>query len=84
MKARHKRTDLFHVVVIPRLMTPRWRRLFNKACDFLFIVSPGPSFVLTPMGWDRSSFLTLQALVSQASPIAGGNGKGPACSARYE
>ena len=44
LKARHKRTDLFHVVVIPRLMTPRWRRLFNKACDFSFIVSPGPPF----------------------------------------
>jgi len=44
LKARHKRTDLFHVVVIPRLMTPRWRRLFNKACDFSFIVSPGSSF----------------------------------------
>ena len=44
LKARHKRTELFHVVVIPRLMTPRWRRLFNKACDFSFIVSPGPPF----------------------------------------
>ena len=31
LKARHKRTDTFHVVLIPRLMTPRWRRLFNKA-----------------------------------------------------
>ena len=44
LKARHKRTDLFHVVVIPRLMTPRWRRLFNKSCDFSFVVSPGSSF----------------------------------------
>jgi hypothetical protein len=44
LKARHKRTDLFHVVVIPRLMTPRWRQLFNKACNFSFIVSPGPLF----------------------------------------
>ncbi len=25
LKARHKRTDLFHVVVIPWLMTPRWQ-----------------------------------------------------------
>ena len=41
LKARHKRTDTFHVVLIPRLMTPRWRRLFNKACDFTFVVSPG-------------------------------------------
>lgn len=44
LKARHKRTDTFHVLLIPRLMTPRWRRLFNKACDFLFVVSPGSSF----------------------------------------
>jgi hypothetical protein len=44
LKARHKRTDTFHVVVIPRLMAPRWRRLFNKACDFIFVVSPGALF----------------------------------------
>jgi hypothetical protein len=24
MKSRHKRLDIFHVVVIPRLMAPRW------------------------------------------------------------
>ena len=44
LKARHKRTDTFHVVVIPRLMTPRWRRLFNKACDFTFVAPAGVSF----------------------------------------
>ena len=44
LKARHKRLDTFHIVLIPRLMTPRWRRLFNKACDFNFVVSPGHSF----------------------------------------
>jgi hypothetical protein len=44
LKARHKQTDTFHVLLIPRLMTPRWRHLFNKACDFSFIVSPGSSF----------------------------------------
>ena len=43
-KARHKRTDTYHVIVIPRLMAPRWRRLFNKTCDFSFVVSPGASF----------------------------------------
>ena len=40
LKAQHKRTDTFHLILIPRLMTPRWRRLFNKACDFTFAVSP--------------------------------------------
>jgi hypothetical protein len=44
LKARHKRTDIFHVVLIPRLMAPRWRRLFSKACDFTFVVSPGALF----------------------------------------
>ena len=44
LKARHKRTNTFHVLLIPRLMTPRWRCLFNKACDFSFVVSPGSSF----------------------------------------
>ena len=43
-KARHKRTDTYHVLAIPRLMAPRWRRLFNKVCDFSFVVSPGTSF----------------------------------------
>jgi len=44
LKARHKRTDTFHVLLVPRLMTPRWRRLFNKACDFSFVVSPGCAY----------------------------------------
>ena len=44
LKSRHKRSDLLHVVVIPRLMAPRWRRLFNKVCDFTCDVSPGPPF----------------------------------------
>jgi hypothetical protein len=44
LKARHRRTNTFHVVLIPRLMLPRWRCLFNKACDFTFVVSPGALF----------------------------------------
>lgn len=34
LKARHKRTDTFHIIALPRLMTPRWRRLFWKLVDF--------------------------------------------------
>jgi len=49
LMARHKRTDTFHVILVPRLMTPRWRRLFNKVCDFTFIVPPGSSFWPTNM-----------------------------------
>jgi hypothetical protein len=51
--AWHKRPDTFHVVLIPWLMTPRWRRLFNKACDFTFIISPGtlfwPTYMFKPL-----------------------------------
>ena len=48
-KARHKRTDTFHVLAIPRLVSTRWRRLFNKVCDFTFVASPGVSFWPTNM-----------------------------------
>lgn len=41
LKARHKRTDTYHIIVIPRLMTPRWRRLFYKACDFICVLPAG-------------------------------------------
>ena len=44
LKSRHKRTDLYHVVAIPRLWLPKWRRLFNKACDFTFEIPAHPSF----------------------------------------
>ena len=43
-KARHKYIDTYHVVVVPRLMAPRWRCLVNKVCDLLFVVSPGAAF----------------------------------------
>ena len=53
LKARHKRSDTFHVLLVPRIMTPRWRRLFIKACDFLFVISPGcfywPSDMFEPL-----------------------------------
>ena len=42
--ARHKRKDMFHVIAIPRLMNPWWRRLFNKVCDFTVVISPDVSF----------------------------------------
>lgn len=53
LKARHKRTDTYHLVVIPRLMTPRWRRLFHKVCDVNFVVPVGsnvwPSDMFEPL-----------------------------------
>ena len=44
LKARHKRTDTWHIVVIPRLMAPKWRRLFHKVVDLHFAVDPGNAF----------------------------------------
>ncbi len=44
LRSRHKRVDLFHVVMIPRLMAPRWQGLFNKVCNVTSVVSPGPLF----------------------------------------
>ena len=44
LKARHKRTDTYHVVVIPRLMAPRWRGLFLKVVGLNFDVPAGASF----------------------------------------
>jgi hypothetical protein len=44
LKARHKRTDTFHVICIPRLMSPRWHRLFHKVSDLHFTVPAGASF----------------------------------------
>lgn len=49
LMARHKRTDTTHIVIIPRLFGPRWRRLFHKACDVTFVVPPGASFWPTDM-----------------------------------
>ena len=43
-KARHKRTDTYHIVVVPRLFSPKWRRLFHKVCDMNFVIPPGASF----------------------------------------
>ncbi|MFN9980739.1 MAG: hypothetical protein ACK53Y_12515, partial [bacterium] len=34
--SRHKRTDLLHVFICPRLMTSRWRKRLYKLSDLLF------------------------------------------------
>ena len=39
LKATHKRSDAFHVFLIPRLCTTRWLRMFYKLCDFTFALS---------------------------------------------
>ncbi len=53
LMAWHKCTDTFHVILLPRLMMPRWRQLFDKASNFTFVVSPGspcwPSDMFEPL-----------------------------------
>ena len=40
-KSKHKRPMNEHVVLIPRLMTSRWRKLLTKVCDVVFTVLVG-------------------------------------------
>jgi hypothetical protein len=39
--SRHKRTDLIHVFICPRLMTSRWRKRVHKLSDLLFNILAG-------------------------------------------
>lgn len=43
-KARHKRPEVAHVFVVPRLMTGHWRKELSKDADVLFTVRVGTSF----------------------------------------
>jgi hypothetical protein len=52
-KARIKRQDSLHVVVIPRLLKPEWFRQLYKTCDLVFDIPPGadcwPSNLFEPV-----------------------------------
>ena len=43
LKARHKRTDAYHIFSIPRLFSPAWTRLFYKFADFVVKLPAGSS-----------------------------------------
>ena len=49
-KARMKRKNSRHIVIIQRLMTPRWLKQLNKAADYIFTISPCHSF------WSTNNF----------------------------
>ena len=53
LKSVHKRSDAFHIIVLPRLFTPRWSRLFYKCSDFTFRIPAGspiwPSHLHEPL-----------------------------------
>ena len=40
-KAIHKRTDAYHVFLIPRLYSPLWMCMFYKLSDIVFKIPPG-------------------------------------------
>jgi hypothetical protein len=67
LKVRHKRTDTFHVVLIPCLMSPQWRRLFHKAVDISFVVDAG----CWCFGWPSNMFEPLLWAFSSLSPVTG-------------
>jgi hypothetical protein len=43
-KARIKRQDSLHIVIIPRLLTPEWLHQIFKVSDLVFFVPPSTSF----------------------------------------
>jgi len=47
-EAKHKRPNSLHIVVVPRLMTGRWRRLLSRQTDFHTTIPLGTS--CWPMG----------------------------------
>ena len=49
-KARHKRPSSLHIIVIPRLMTGRWRRHLTRECDCYFRIPPGCTL------WGKSQY----------------------------
>jgi hypothetical protein len=53
LKAIHKRSDAFHIFLVPRLYSPLWLQLFYKLSDFSFHISPGslywPSLMHEPL-----------------------------------
>jgi hypothetical protein len=43
-KAVMKRQSATHLFVVPRLLTPEWRRQLNKTADLVFFVEPGSGY----------------------------------------
>ena len=52
-KARHQRVESTHVFIVPRLMTPLWRKHLFKAADLVVTLPPGhvawPAEMLEPL-----------------------------------
>ena len=57
-KAKHKRPQLEHVVLIPRLLTSKWRKLLSKVCDVVVTIPVGTDI------WDYSLFEPLVVAIT--------------------
>lgn len=55
LKARHKRSDTYHIFSIPRLFTPSWTRLFHKFADFVVKLPVGSTH--WPLGMHEPLFI---------------------------
>jgi hypothetical protein len=66
LKATHKRSDAFHIFLIPRLCTTRWLRLFYKLCDFTFIVPVSSTH--WPEGMHEPLFIGISLPFSRHKP----------------
>jgi hypothetical protein len=49
-KARHKRPTSLHLVIVPRIMTGRWRRHMTRECDCYFRIPAGCTL------WGKTQF----------------------------
>ncbi|GKY90814.1 hypothetical protein MPSEU_000054200 [Mayamaea pseudoterrestris] len=64
-EAWHARPHVFHCIVVPSLMTSRWRRQMRKASDVMFTIPIGASF------WREEMFESLTlALVCPLLPAS--------------
>jgi hypothetical protein len=64
-EARHTRPHVFHFVLIPNLMTYKWRKSLRKAADVLITIRVGPSIWGTNMH-ESLTFAILCPLIHRA------------------
>jgi hypothetical protein len=65
--SRHKRDDLSHIFLCPRLMTYAWRKRLMKICDVVFTIPPG-SRTFWPSSEHEPLLLGLTLRFSPRSP----------------
>lgn len=66
-ESRHKRKDLNHVWIVPRLMTYSWRKRLSKICDIVFSIPPGTR-TMWPASEHEPLLIGLTLCFSHSSP----------------